>query len=1069
MKKKLQVHSRGCVNWGWRLILSLILLQGMAFGTARAESAYAQEKKFSIAETMHLKDLFKYITDNSEFNVFFGNEDIPKLEVTVKVKDATVHEVLGQALKKTNLYFVVKDKQVLIKKKAPAKKQEKKRTVSGTVKDENGEGVPGASVMIKGTETGTTTDFDGKFVLEVKDADVLQVSFVGYLKQDVQVGNRSVIDVALEPSVAELEEIVVVGYGVQKKSDLTGSVTTITPSRMEGKPNANFSQALQGALPGVTISVTSSSAEGGNTSLLLRGRNSINASNDPLIVLDGIPFSGGLSDINTADIESINVLKDASSTAIYGSRGANGVILITTKKGTEGKPTISYSGYYAVSKIGKMLDVYNGPEYAAWKKERFGVDLDPFEQEILDAGEWIDWQDEVTQTGVKQEHNLSIRGGTENTKYFVSGTYFGAKGIAINDEFERFNLRINLDQKIFDWLTYSTNNQLTHLDRSGLPVDIGWGYKMNPLTKKYDERGSYTIYPWETDTYFKNPFQPTLAVNDDLSYRVITNNIFKVDMPYVEGLSYKLNTGIEIGFREQGTYWGRDTWTGVDLGGKAETSDGIDKKYLIENIVSYVKSWGKHNFNFTGLYSYQYEKTRINSLTASNFPNDVLTYYEPKLGGLVVPEVEFRSSTLLSQMGRLNYGYDDRYMATFTVRRDGYSGFGDDEKYGVFPSVALGWNIHNESFFDVEAVSNLKLRLSHGKSGNQAVGPYDNLAKMSVQNFVNGGATLPGFVPANLANDVLSWESTTTTNIGVDFGLFQGKIQGTLDVYKSNTEDLLFARSVPSSHGFTTIIDNIGETENMGIELGLKAYVLEREDFSWFANVNMSANKNKIVALEGGYDKPDDNLFIGEPIRVNYGYVFDGVWQQGEDIANSAQPNAVPGDVKLKDVNGDNAIGSEDRQIQGQLDPTWTWGMENTFTYKNFSLYVFMHGVNGVTKHNNAKLNADSFQGRANTNVKTYWTPENPINSYPRNHENANIFKAKIFESANFVRVKDITLSYTLNPEVAKRFKMQNLKIYATGRNLFTITDWDGMDPEINGQLGVPLQEEYVLGVQLSF
>ncbi|TKG92878.1 TonB-dependent receptor [Puteibacter caeruleilacunae] len=948
--------------------------------------------------------------------------------------------------------------------------------ISGTVVDEANEPIPGVSIVFKGTTRGTVTDFDGKYNIEkVDDSATLVFSFVGMSSQEIDVTGKSKIDVVMKVDAIGLDEIVAVGYGVQKKSDVTGAVTTINTDRMDSKPNVNFAQALQGALTGVYVNTSSSSAEGGSTSLLLRGRNSINASNDPLIILDGVPFSGGISDINTVDIKSINVLKDASSTAIYGSRGANGVILIETKKGELGKPTISYNGYYGVSEIAKMLDMYDGPGYAAWKMERYGIDkLDNSEQAILDAGEWMDWQEEITQAGVKQEHNLSIRGGGEKVKYFVSGTFFDSKGIAINDEFSRYNLRFNMDMKIFDWMSYATSNQMTYIDRSGLPVNVGRGYSLNPLTSKYDEKGNYTIYPWPEDIYFSNPFEPTLADNDDTSYRVITNNSFNIQLPFIPGLSYKLNTGVEFGYREIGTYWGRNTLTGKEKNGVSETENKSERNYLVENIISYVRSFGKHDINFTGLYSYQYERYKKFMVESSNFPNDVLTYYQPNLAASSLATVDYNGKALLSQMGRLNYGYDNRYMVTLTVRRDGYTGFGDNKKYGVFPSMALGWNVHNEEFFNSELFSSLKARFSYGKNGNQAVGPYDNLARLGVDNYIVGSKTMPGFVPANLANANLSWETTTTANFGFDFSMLTGRFQGTFDIYQSRTKDLLFKRKIPSVHGITSIIQNIGETKNEGIELSLKGHVIDQKDFKWNAGVNFSTNRNEIVSLYGA--KEDDvaaKLFIGQPIRVNYGYVFDGIWQENDDIDNSAQPLAVAGDVKIKDITNDEdgkSIGSEDRQIQGQRDPKWTWGMENTFSYKNWSLYVFLHGVQGVTKNNNSKLNeSDSFDGRVNTNIKNYWTPENPINTYPRNHRNANVFGASIYEVADFMRVKDVTLSYNLDSKLVKKWKIDNMKMFVTGRNLLTVTDWDGMDPEIDSQLSIPLQREYVFGVQFSF
>lgn len=1045
---------------------------------------FYQSEKFSIVlKNVAVKDVLNEIKSKSDYDVIYKSEhlnDLPK--VSINVENASVESVLDKCLNKTEIGYIIDEKIIVLKKKKEIKKeviqQQQKIKVKGKVIDASGETLPGVSVMEKGTDNGVVTDENGNYEITVSSASsVLIYSFVGMNTQEQSVAGRANVDIQLISALSALDEVVVVGYGVQKKSDVTGSVSTINTERMENKPNVNFTQALQGAMSGVYMTTTSSSAEEGNVELLLRGRNSINASNSPLIVLDGVPFSGNFSEINTVDIESINVLKDASSVAIYGSRGSNGVILITTKKGKSGAPRISYNGYYGLTVLDEMLDVYEAHDYIEWKKERFGVkDLSASEKRVLDSGKFMDWRDEVFQNGVKQEHNISVSGANDNNKYYVSATSFESEGIAVNDKFKRYSLRVNLEQKINKWITIGTNNQMTYSNRDGIPANIGRAYTMNPLTEKYDEDRNLTIYPWESDPYFENPLEPTLAVNEDDAYKIITNNFVNVKIPYVKGLTYKLNTGAEIGFREVNTYWGRDTKTGTDANGKSETKNSNTKNFLVENILSYVRDFGKHSVNFTGLYSYQKEVWKSHNLEANTYPDDAMTYYKPILAGLISPTVGYSSEVLLSQMGRLNYGYDNKYMATLTVRRDGFTGFGENVKYGIFPSVALGWNIHNENFFKNDYVNSLKLRASYGENGNQAIGPYDNLAKLLSDdkvNYINGSTTLPGFVPESLANDDLSWETTTTANIGIDFGILNGRIQGSLDVYKSHTKDLLFWRSIPSVHGVKSILQNIGETENRGVEVSLNAHVLEYEGFKWNAGFNFSANKNEIVSLYGA--KEDDvanGFFIGQPIRVNYGYVFDGIWQEGDDFANSAQPDAVPGDIKVKDVTNegdDKDITSIDREIQGQLDPKWTWGMENTFSYKNLSLYVFMHGVNGITKRNSAKLNDDSFDGRKNTNIKNYWTPENPINTYPRNHQHANLKKVMMYESADFIRIKDITLSYQLEKSLLEKLRIQNLKIYFTARNMFTISDWDGMDPELNSQLSIPLQKEYIFGLNFTF
>ncbi|MFT6865660.1 MAG: TonB-linked SusC/RagA family outer membrane protein [Cyclobacteriaceae bacterium] len=954
--------------------------------------------------------------------------------------------------------------------------------LTGVVKDSNGEPLPGATIQEVGANNGTVTDVNGNYQIMVNPEANLIASFVGFESKTAKVGGRSLINFVLPDDIHALEEIVVVGYGSQKKSDLTGSVASIDVNRIDAKPNTNFSQALQGALPGVNITLNSSSAEQNDVSILIRGRNSINASNSPLIVLDGVPYAGSISDINTSDIKNMTVLKDASATAIYGSRGANGVILIQTKEGTKGQPKITYSGYIGISDIGNVPAVYDGPGFAAFKETREPGELTPSELDLLAQGKGTDWLSLATQTGVKQEHNLSVSGATDNAKYYVSMGYLDAQGVAINDNFNRVSLRVNLSFDITKDLKFGTSTQLSRIDRSGLDPDFGGeaagAYFLNPLSSAYDSDGSPTIFPWPEDQFFENALAPTLAVNDDINNKIFTTNYLMYSFPFLEGLSYKINTGIEVGARKIGTYWGRNTARGFTSGGDAQVSNQSDENFLLENILNYSATFGKHSIGFTGLYSAQKIKSEDNGVDAVGFPSDLLTYYQNHLAVGISPSSSFTQTTLLSQMARVNYGYADKYMVTMTVRRDGFSGFGDENKYGIFPSVAVGWNIGDEAFFPTSFVSKAKFRISYGENGNQAVGPYDNLARLSDRSYLNGSQTAPGFVPNQLANNELSWEKTATLNFGLDLGLISDRVQFSADIYRASTSDLLLDRLIPSVHGITEITQNIGKVQNEGIELSTSGFAINKKDFTWNIAGNMSFNRNEIVSLFGkNQDDIGNGLFIGKPIRSNYSLVFDGIWQEGEDATESAQPNAHPGDVKVKDI--DNPIDTDgnpvlgissehDRAIQGQRDPKTTWGLTNTLKYKGFSLYVFIHGVEGVTKRNT--IYDENVYGGVKRNwfVLDYWTQEDPIKTFHRNHPQANIYNVGFYQSADFMRVKDITLSYTFNDSLLGKTGISGLRVYTTLRNLITITDWTGLDPELSSQRSVPLQKEIVFGLNFS-
>lgn len=642
--------------------------------------------------------------------------------------------------------------------------------------------------------------------------------------------------------------------------------------------------------------------------------------------------------------------------------------------------------------------------------------------------------------------------------------------------------RLNLDTKIADWFTLGTRTQLNYDDRSGIAPtwDGDQGvFWMNPLTRAYDENDDLTIYPWEDDSYFRNPLMGTLADNVNKSYQVVTNNYAIVDFPFLEGLQYRLNTGIRYRFLDQMTYYGRNTQTGLTNRGDASLNRSKYNNTVIENIVSYNREIGKHNLFFTGVYSFEDYKSNGESLSAQGFPHDILTWYSAAQAELIVPGFSYSSTSLISQMLRLNYSFDSRYLFTLTGRRDGYSGFGHSTKWGVFPSLALGWNISNESFYPTNATLNrLKLRVSYGLNGNQGVGAYETISRLSTNNLVSGTTTLPGYIPSRLGEDNLGWESTQSLNVGLDFGFVQDRIQGDLNFYKSNTFDLLLGRSISPIHGITSITQNIGETENLGFEGSITSTNIDNGGFRWVTSANAAFLKNKIVSLYGELDDEGNEIddianqwFIGHPIRVNYGYVWDGVWQLDE-AEEAASYGTQPGFIKIKDVNNDGVISADDRQIIGQNDPKFMWGMNNSWSYNDLTLSVFVHGVHGVTKNNVLKSDNVYSGVRRNTTKKNWWTPENPTNDWHMNHIDAHHMQgvgANNYEDASFIRIKDISLAYDLGRALLGNTGIDKLQIYFTGRNLLTFTSWEGLDPELSGQRNIPLQKEFVFGLNFGF
>ena len=966
-------------------------------------------------------------------------------------------------------------------------------TIRGTVSDESGAPLPGATVLIKGTTIGTTTGADGKYTLDVNTAnDILVFSFVGYTLKEAPVNNQTTVNVTLTEDLLGLQEVIVVGYGTQKKSDITGTVASLPQERLAMAPNVNITQAIQGSIAGVQVSTSSSGAVPGQT-ILVRGRNSITANNDPLIIVDGIPYGGSLTDVNPNDVKSIEVLKDASAAAIYGSRGANGVILVTTKEGVEGKATFSYDGKYIITDVTKVNRMLTGPEFYDFKMTRNAASMTASEVQVYNDGTWQDWIGLAVRQGQTQEHNLTVSGATKDTKYYFGVGYTGIKGVAINDNFKRFSSRINVETKIADWLSIGTRTQFTFDDAGGVESNFSSCLNTNPLSTAYDQYGNLTVFPWPDNIIVGNPLQNLLYDNLDKQYQILSNNYAIVNFPFVKGLSYRLNTGIRARFTDRAEYRGRDTQSGLAAQGDASIDNGVSNNLVVENILSYSRDFGSHTIFATGLYSYEGYDGRTNSIDATNFPNDILSWYGVGQAAVVVPSISYSETSLISQMLRLNYSYASRYLLTLTVRRDGYSGFGEDTKWGTFPSAALGWNLANESFFPLKNTFNsLKLRASYGLNGNQAIGAYESLPKFNVANMSTNSGTVVGYKPSAMGISDLGWESSATLNLGFDFGMFKDRISGNFNWYLTNTTDLLLARSISVNHGITpnthlpswkhpSVTQNVGETQNTGVEVVIDSRNIVKGKFQWNMSANFSYNKNKIVSLYGVKDENGEEVddisnkwFIGEPIRVNYDYVWDGVWQLNE--ADTALYGTHPGFVKLKDTNGDKILDAKDRQIIGQLDPSILWGLTNVFTYSNFTLSIFIHGVSGSTVQN--YLMNDDVQGaevRYNTLKKNWWTTTNPTNDWIKNALLANNMSGasgRIYEQPDFVRIKDISLSYDVPKAVIGKIGLNKLKVFVTGRNLFTITQWTGMDPDLvdeNAQRRIPMQKEYVFGLSLGF
>jgi TonB-linked SusC/RagA family outer membrane protein len=1073
-----------------KLTVFLILLSIMQ---VFAVESYSQNTKLSLEmEDVTVKDVLAEIEDMSEFYFLYSTKIIDvSREVDISAKNEKIAKILKKLFPNDDVDFVVKGRQIVLTSNELADSfrgvtaQEKK--ITGKVTDTGGGSLPGVSVVVKGTTIGVATDIDGNYSLNVPDnAVALIFSFIGMETQEIEIGSKTIINATMLSTAIGLEEVVAIGYGTIKKGDLTGSVSNIRAEQLQQSSFGNVVQSMQGLVSGLNITTTNSGAEQ-NAKVRIRGEQSINASNSPLIVLDGVIWSGSLAEIPSADIQSIDVLKDASSTAIYGARGANGVIIITSKKGRRsGKTKVTYRGNYGVINMTRKPQIMNGEEYAQAKTEFWEQ---PMEQALTNT-EWTnyqkgistDWIDEVTRKGYQQEHTLSLSGGGESHSYFFSGNFLDTKGIVKNDEFKRYSFRANFEVDLSDWLKFGSNSYMSYLNRDGIPAEYGNAFRYNPLIEPYDETGKFVLLPWTEDN-FNNPLQSLYIEDEDRSYKVFTSGYFDANLPFIKGLNYRLNASLQYSNGNHEIYYPREnTRLGMNKGGVSKVSNSTNYNIAIDNIITFKRHFGEHDINLTGVYGSQMSQYKSRKIDSEGFPIDALTTYQASSATLIQPTAGFSKRNRVFMLFRAQYNYQGKYMLTASIRNDGSSVFAEGHKYGTFPSVSVAWNMAQEGFIkdNFTWIDQLKPRVSWGKTGNEGIGPYSTLSRLSRRDYLsgtNGNTTAPGYVPSKLANSGLGWETTKTFDIGVDFSAWKGRFGVNIDFYKSSVTDLLLQRIIPAQYGIPNpvVLQNIGETENKGMDLSINATPVKTGNFSWDINLILDYSKNKIVDLYG--DKTDDVLnqwFIGQPLHVYYGYVFDGVYQLDDDIANSPQPHAKPGYAKVKDISGpsdepDGVITSDDRQIIGRVDPLLNFGFNNNLKFKNLSLNLFFQGNYGVEKPNDIGNPHLTWEYRRNNvNYWNYWTPENPTNQYPANKNNVNISpKAWIFEDASYVRLKNLKLNYDLSSLVEG--KLQHLDVYFNMSNVFIITKWNGVDPEISNQEAAPLQSIYSFGVNVTF
>ncbi|WP_138990838.1 TonB-dependent receptor [Larkinella sp. C7] len=963
--------------------------------------------------------------------------------------------------------------------------------ITGRVTSETGEGLPGVSVVVKGTSRGTTTDVQGRYQLSIPDeATALVYSFVGYVSQEQLVQNRSVIDIQLVPDTKSLNEVVVVGYGQVKKSDLTGAVATVPVEEIRKVAVTSLDQALQGRAAGVQIT-QNSGAPGGSTSIRIRGGNSIQGDNEPLYVIDGIPFkndganSGSsfnvLSTLNPSDIESISVLKDASSTAIYGSRGANGVVIITTKRGKAGKSTITFDTYYGIQNVRRKYPVLNGREYAQFVNDANTNEGRPavYTPAQVDAfGEGTDWQDEIFRQAPISNYQLSISGGDEKTQYAIAGGYFKQNGVIVNSDFDRYSFRVNLDRKLTNKIkignSLTVNRTVTNQARSD--GDLGSAglvtmaaLQFPPILPVRNADGSYLLTNPALAFTADNPV--ALArdnKNRNTAYRVF-GSIFG-DYQIIEGLSLRVSLGIDGILQKQDSYLPRSVSSGLAQGGSAAIFNSQAITWLNENLLTYTRTFN-NDHNVTALigYTQQASRTEANRAQARNFVNDNLGSSNLASGSVpLTPESSIGTWGLQSYLARLNYGYKDKYLLTASFRTDGSSRFGANNRFGYFPSAALAWRVSEEAFLKNNVVvSDLKLRMTYGTTGNQdGIGNYPAYSLLGTQNYVFGNTVSTGLGPNQIANPDLSWETTSQADVGVDVGFLNDRITLTADAYLKRTKDLLLNVTVPSTSGFSSAIKNLGKVENKGIELSISSRNLVGA-FKWNTDFNFALNRNKVLDIGGapqifagsvaniGQGLNSGIIRVGEPLGSFFGYVTNGLYQTTDELTALADPQArKPGDRKYLDLNGDKKIDDNDRKIIGRAQPKFIGGISNTFSYKGLELTAFFQGVYGnsilnANRYELEYLNATTNQSR---DMLNRWTPTNTNTDIPRASTTrpANRVSTRQIEDGSYLRLKNIQLAYNLPASVLKGLKIQSVRVYATAQNYLTWTNYSGYDPEVN-------------------
>ncbi len=992
-------------------------------------------------------------------------------------------------------------------------------TVKGIVKDNLGESVIGANVTEKGTTNGMITDLDGNFSLTVQKNATLVISYIGYVTQEIAIKGNTNLNIILKEDSKALEEVVVIGYGTARKSDVTGSIASVGGDKLQEMPSTNITYALQNRVAGVDMTQTSSQP-GATMQIRIRGTRSLTASNDPLVVLDGIPFMGNLSDINPGDIKSMDILKDASSTAIYGSRGANGVILITTNRGAQGTPAkFTYNGYVGAKSVFSKYPMMDGPKYAEMRKY-----ADKFENSLDESDDMnTDWQDLLYRTGMVNSHDVSVAGGTNNGSYSFGAAYYKDQGVIPTQNYTRYSLRGSFDQGVGKYFRFGLTTNSNYNVTKGSNIDLYSVLNNTPLANPYNEDGSLkrTVKLNSQDENFvvTRDVVENLEdswLNEKKGFGTYNNLFAEVQCPWVKGLKYRVNLGLNYRSTKGGVFTGEGINSSTaDTPSTASLEHTETTNWAIENLITYDRTFGKHQLNIVGMYSAEETVYTKSHIAARDIPAEYLQYYNlGRAEGTITVNPDnwdYQKSGLMSWMGRAMYTYDNRYMLMATVRADASSRLAKGHQWHTYPAVSAGWNIGQESFMDdLEWLDILKVRVGYGQTSNQAVAPYSTWGKLSTRPY-NFGPTgyATGYYVSALPNYDLGWEYSSTWNFGLDFTLLGGRLSGTFEYYIQKTSDLLQSVNLPSTSGVSSYVGNVGKTENKGVEFTLNGTILDNHNgWTWDASINISANRNKLTELASGAERDEaNNWFVGHPIDAIYDYEKIGLWQEGDPYLDILEPGGNVGMIKVKytgEYNEDGTpvrqIGPDDRQIIS-MEPKFTGGFSTRVAYKGFDLNVitaFKCGGKLISTlhHSNGYLNM--LTGRRGQVDVDYWTEENTNAKYPKpggiqSGDNPKYGSTLGYFDASYWKVRNISLGYKFDEQKwLKNFGIQSLRAYVSIQNPFVICSpfhkETGLDPETNSYgnenvavtsgiqkrfltvgTNAPSTRNYLFGINLTF